>query len=279
MPLTEISANKCFDGWLNRFEHFSSALNCKMKFSIFLPLQANDGHPVPVIYFLSGLTCTDENFMQKSGVQRLASKLGVAIVTPDTSPRGTDIADDPEYDMGQGAGFYLNATQPPWDAHYKMYDYIVDELPKLIDNRFPVTDKRSLMGHSMGGHGALTIGLKNPDRYRAISAFAPICNPSECPWGQKAFSGYLGEDKSTWQQYDATYLIGRATAKTPILIEQGLDDAVLNEQLKPENLIAAAIENGYPLEFGEHHGYDHGYHFIATFIDKHLHWHYEQLMR
>lgn len=277
MSMLEISANKSFNGWLNRFDHSSKVLNCQMKFSIFLPPQASETNRVPVVYFLSGLTCTDENFMQKAGALRIAAKLGIAIVTPDTSPRGDDVADDDGYDLGMGAGFYLNAVQKPWSNHYHMYDYVVTELPALIEKHFPISDKRAIMGHSMGGHGALVMGLRNPDFYQSISAFSPICNPTQCQWGQKAFSAYLGDDRETWKAYDASLLMATSMTKTPILIEQGLGDEFLVEQLKPQNLINVAVERGYPLELGEHNGYDHSYYFIASFIEKHLCFHHKHL--
>lgn len=275
--MENIGNNKCFGGWLKRYKHTSSSLNCEMNFSIFLPPQVNDGGKVPVLYWLSGLTCTDENYMQKAGGQRMAAELGMAIVVCDTSPRGDDVADDEGYDMGKGAGFYLNATQEPWVKHYKMYDYVVSELPRLIADNFPITDKCSISGHSMGGHGALTLGLSNPDTYMSISAFSPISNPSNCPWGKKAFTHYLGKNRDAWKQYDATRLMADAKTKTPILIDQGLDDEFLDEQLKPQNLMAAAQEVGYPLEFTEHKGYDHGFYFLSSFMEKHLRWHYSHL--
>lgn len=275
--MENISSNKCFGGWLKRYKHSSNSLNCEMNFSIFLPPQVNDGGKVPVLYWLSGLTCTDENYMQKAGGLRIAAELGMAIVVCDTSPRGDDVADDDGYDMGKGAGFYLNATQEPWAKHYNMYDYVVTELPALIAENFPITDNCSISGHSMGGHGALTLGLSNPDAYLSISAFSPISNPSNCPWGKKAFTAYLGKNRDAWKPYDATMLMAQAKTKIPILIEQGLDDEFLDEQLKPQNFIAAAVEAGYPLEFAEHKGYDHGFYFLCTFMEKHLRWHYEHL--
>lgn len=275
--MENISKNKCFGGWLKRYSHHSDILNCQMNFSIYLPPQVDDGAKVPVLYWLSGLTCTEENFMQKAGPQRIAAELGMAIVACDTSPRGEGVADDSEYDMGQGAGFYLNATQAPWAKHYQMYDYVVQELPALISANFPVSDKCSISGHSMGGHGALTIGLKNPDAYAAISAFAPISNPSNCPWGQKALSGYLGADRAAWKEYDATELIAQAKGRTPILIEQGMADDTLEVQLKLPNFKAAAAKAGYAIEIAEQDGYDHGFYFLSSFMEKHLRWHYAHL--
>jgi S-formylglutathione hydrolase len=244
-----------------------------MRFAIFLPPQASTGAKVPVLYWLSGLTCSDENFMQKAGAQRLAAELGIAIVAPDTSPRGEGVADYEGYDLGQGAGFYVNATEAPWNRHFQMYDYVVKELPDLIESLFPVSDKRAISGHSMGGHGALTIALRNTERYQSVSAFSPINNPVNCPWGQKAFAAYLGKDTSTWREYDASLLMREAKQKVPALVDQGEADNFLAEQLKPEVLAAAAGENNYPLELRSHKGYDHSYYFIATFIEDHLRFH------
>ncbi|MDO6717954.1 S-formylglutathione hydrolase [Psychrosphaera sp. 1_MG-2023] len=273
MTIENISATKSFNGWHKQYRHKSNVLNCEMQFAIYLPPQATSGQPVPVLYWLSGLTCTDENFMQKAGAQRIAAELGIAIVAPDTSPRGDNIANDEGYDLGQGAGFYVNATQSPWDKHYKMYDYIVDELPALIETTFPVTDKRAISGHSMGGHGALTISMLNPDRYASVSAFSPISNPMNCPWGQKAFSAYLGNDKAAWRKHDASELMRIATKFVPTKVDQGNADNFLNEQLKPETLVSAAQISGYPLQLTQHDGYDHSYFFIASFIEEHLRFH------
>lgn len=273
MSLENISANKSFGGWHKQYSHFSSSVNSTMRFAIYLPPQVSKGQKVPVLYWLSGLTCSDENFMQKAGAQRIAAELGIAVVAPDTSPRGDDVANDEGYDLGQGAGFYVNATQAPWNKHFQMYDYIVDELPKLIEETFPVTSQRAISGHSMGGHGALMIALKNPNRYSSVSAFSPISNPINCPWGQKAFAAYLGEDKSTWNDFDSSILMKKATAFVPAKVDQGLGDDFLVEQLKPEALVAAAKENSYPLTLNQHEGYDHSYYFIASFIEEHLRFH------
>lgn len=275
--LTLLSRNKMFDGYHERYSHHSEANNCTMTFAVYLPPQAASGRKVPVIYVLSGLTCTDENFSTKAGAQQYAAKHGVALVMPDTSPRGENVADDAAYDLGQGAGFYLNATQQPWATHYRMYDYVVHELPTLIEARFPVNDKRAICGHSMGGHGALQIGLKNPERYASISAFAPIVNPMETPWGQKAFSAYLGEDRSQWQQYDSTFLVSQAKSTVKILIDQGLADSFYPEQLRPEKFAEAAKKNGIEVELNLHEGYDHSYFFIATRAEKHIAFHAEHL--
>jgi S-formylglutathione hydrolase len=273
--MESIACNKMFGGEQRRYKHKSETLSCDMHFSIYLPPQVSEGR-VPVLYWLSGLTGTDENFVIKAGAQRVASQLGLAIVMGDTSPRGEDVPDDPEqaYDFGLGAGFYLNATQAPWNKHYKMYDYVTQELPALINDTFPVDPSRqSIFGHSMGGHGALSIALKNPDQYKSVSAFAPIVSPMNCPWGCKAFKSYLGEDVSTWQEYDSAALIAKATTHLPMLVDQGTADEFLDNQLKPELLLEAAEKAGYPLQFIEREGYDHSYFFIASFIEEHLRFH------
>jgi len=281
--LEQLSNVKCFGGYQQQFRHQSTSNNCTMQFSIYLPPQANENNKVPVLYWLSGLTCTDENFVQKAGAQKIAAELGIAIVMPDTSPRGDNVADDPDkaYDLGLGAGFYLNAIQTPWQNHYHMYDYIVQELPAIIEQHFPVTTNKSISGHSMGGHGALTIALKNKTNYRSVSAFSPICNPMNVPWGQKAFNAYLGEDKNSWQQYDASYLMAQANCSDfcpPALVSQGSDDNFLQEQLSPECLVNAAEKSGYPLSYKLEQGYDHSYFFIASFIEQHLRFHAEHLV-
>lgn len=275
--MEQIARLRVFGGELHRVRHVSETCACDMTVAVFLPPQAEKS-PVPVLYWLSGLTCTDENFMQKAGAQRMAAELGMAIVAPDTSPRGTNLPGEHEsYDLGSGAGFYVNATQAPWSGHYRMYDYVTRELPQLVESRFPLSDKRGISGHSMGGHGALVCYLKNPGFYRSVSAFAPICNPSNCPWGQKAFSAYLGEDRDAWQGYDASHLIGEAVEKAPILIDQGTEDEFLGEELKPGALEQAAIASHYPLELRYQDGYDHSYYFIASFIDDHLRHHAQGL--
>jgi S-formylglutathione hydrolase len=246
-----------------------------MVFAVYLPPQAEQGEELPVLYWLSGLTCTDENFMQKAGAHKLAAELGLIIVAPDTSPRGADVPDDPDkaWDFGLGAGFYLNAAQQPWARHYRMYDYVVQELPALIEANFPVSDRRGISGHSMGGHGALICALRNPGRYHSLSAFAPISNPSNCPWGEKAFSRYLGDERSRWREWDACALLAEATEKLPILVDQGDRDDFLESQLKPDALKAAAQAAGHPLTLRLQPGYDHSYYFIASFIDDHLRHH------
>ncbi|MCT7942806.1 S-formylglutathione hydrolase [Shewanella holmiensis] len=280
MTLENTSSNKMFGGWLKQYSHYSETVNCPMRFAIYLPPQAAS-QKVPVLYWLSGLTCTDENVMQKSGIQRVAAELGIAIVAPDTSPRGDNVPDDENgaYDFGLGAGFYLNATQAPFNTHYQMYDYIVKELPILIEQHFPVSQQRSVSGHSMGGHGAITIGLKNPQAYQSISAYSPICNPINCPWGQKAFNGYLGSDQTSWAQYDSSELMKNATVKIPMLVDQGSDDNFLVEQLKPESLIEAAKVQQYPLILRMQEGYDHSYFFISSFIEDHLRFHAKHLIK
>jgi len=268
-----VASNKCFGGWLKRYKHASAATGTEMVFAIYLPPQA-ETRKVPVLYWLSGLTCNDENFMQKAGAQRLAAELGMALVAPDTSPRGTDLPGEHDsYDFGSGAGFYVNATRAPWSAHYHMYDYVTDELPGLVEQYFPVTDQRAISGHSMGGHGALICALKNPGRYASVSAFAPIANPVNCPWGEKAFSGYLGQDRETWNAWDASELVAGATEKLPLLVDQGEADNFLAEQLKPEALQAACKAANHPLELRMQPGYDHSYFFIASFMDDHLRHH------
>lgn len=276
--MENISNNRSFGGWHKQYRHYSSSLNCEMRFAIYLPEQANS-QKVPVLYWLSGLTCTDENFMQKAGAQRLASQLGLAIVCPDTSPRGEGVADadDAAYDLGLGAGFYVNATQAPWSSHYRMYDYVVDELPALIEQHFPVSDKRAIAGHSMGGHGALMIALKNPGRYLSASAFAPISHPSQCPWGQKAFAAYLGSDREAWKAYDTVELIKSGAKGLPMRVDQGESDLFLAEQLLPQALRAAATDAGIALSFHSHPGYDHSYYFIASFIDEQFKFHASHL--
>lgn len=269
---------KSFGGWTKHYTHRSKVQNCDMKFAIYLPPQAAIGQRVPVLYWLSGLTCSDENFMHKAGAQRVAAELGIAIVAPDTSPRGSDVTNDDSYDLGHGAGFYVNATQEPWNRHYQMYDYVLSELPDLIEATFPVNDQRSIFGHSMGGHGALVLALRNPERFQSVSAFSPISNPVQCPWGVKAFSAYLGADRAAWRKYDASLLMAEAAHATPMLVDQGIDDEFLEPQLKPEALEAAAKIGGYPLKMNRHEGYDHSYYFIASFVENHLRFHSRYLL-
>lgn len=273
--LEQIAANKCFGGQQLRFSHHSPILNCTMTFSVYLPPQAEQ-HSVPVLYWLSGLTCTDENFVNKAGAQRWAAQYGLAIVCPDTSPRGEDVPDDPAdgWDFGHGAGFYLNASEPPWSRHYRMYDYVVSELPELLAQNFPLdTARAAISGHSMGGHGALTIALKNPQRYRSASAFSPVCAPMRCPWGQKAFGHYLGSDQSLWREHDTTELLRDNPAALPMRVDQGDADGFLEEQLKTDLLERACEEAGYAIDIRMQAGYNHSYFFIATFIEEHIRFH------
>ena len=275
MSLTTLAENRCFEGRQIRLSHASETLDCAMTFSVFLPPQAGSG-PVPVLYWLSGLTCTDENFVQKAGAQRYASEHGVAIVTPDTSPRGEGVPDDPEggWDFGLGAGFYVNAIQAPWQAHYRMYDYITAELPDLVAENFPVDAGRcAISGHSMGGHGALVIALRNPGRYRSVSAFAPIVAPTRCPWGEKALGNYLGPDRQSWKEYDTCELILAGAPALPTLVDQGEADDFLAEQLRTELLQAACETAGYRADIRRRPGYDHSYFFIASFIGSHIEFH------
>ena len=279
MSLEQISANQSFGGQQLRYKHQSTSLNCEMTFSIYLPPQAQN-QSVPVLYWLSGLTCSDENFVQKAGAQQFAAQLGLAIVCPDTSPRGEGVADDPEgaYDMGLGAGFYINATQEPWAKHYHMYDYVVDELPALINSEFPVdSQSMAISGHSMGGHGALTIALKNPQRYKSVSAFSPICSPVNCPWGEKVFSHYLGDNKSEWLQHDTVELLKQSPSKIPVLVDQGEADNFLAEQLNTPLLVDLAKKNEPLMTVRMQPAYDHSYFFIATFIAEHLAFHSKAL--
>jgi S-formylglutathione hydrolase len=268
-----------FGGTLYFCSHVSERCHCPMNFSVYVPQQASTA-PLPVLYFLSGLTCTEENFMAKAGAQRYASELGLILVAPDTSPRNTGISgEDADWDFGTGAGFYVDATQSPWNQHYQMYSYVVEELPTVIDSQFPAdTTRQGITGHSMGGHGALVCGLRNGDRYRSISAFAPIAAPSQCAWGQKALTGYLGADQAQWSLYDATVLVSTLAADTrPILIDQGLADAFLPEQLLPDRLVEACRTAQRSLTYRSHPGYDHSYYFIATFIEDHIRFHARHL--
>ncbi|MDM3871873.1 S-formylglutathione hydrolase [Porticoccus sp. W117] len=277
--MQKISENKLFGGQQLRYQHRSDALNCDMIFAVYMPPQAEQG-PVPVLYWLSGLTCNDENFVTKAGAQRYAAEHGIAIIAPDTSPRGDGVPDDPEgaYDLGLGAGFYVNATQAPWDKHYRMYDYVVDELPQLVAEELPhISDRAAISGHSMGGHGALTIALKNPGRFTSVSAFAPICSPLHCPWGEKALGNYLGANRDAWQQYDTTVLLTNTSERLPILVDQGSADNFLQEQLKTELLTEAAAEANYPMDIRMQPGYDHSYYFIASFIGEHIAFHARHL--
>lgn len=272
-----LEEHRLFGGWQQRYRHPSTSLNCPMTFSIFLPGPKSEAPP-PVLFFLAGLTCTDENFSTKSGAQRLAAELGIVLVMPDTSPRGEGVANDEGYDLGQGAGFYLNATQAPWNAHYRMYDYLNEELPALVASNFNVSDRQAIMGHSMGGHGAIMLALRNPEKFTSASAFAPIVNPVEVPWGQKAFSTYLGDDRQTWCEYDSCWLMQQAASALPMLIDQGDSDQFLADQLHPERLEKIAQEKGFPLTLRIQPGYDHSYFFIASFVEDHMRFHAQHLL-
>jgi S-formylglutathione hydrolase len=270
-----ISRHRSFGGWQHYFSHISRETRCEMRFSLFLPPEA-EHVKVPLLIYLAGLTCNEETFAIKAGAQRVAAGLGLALLAPDTSPRVRLPGDDESWDFGLGAGFYLDATEAPWSAHYRMYSYVARELPALAAEQFPVAgDRVGLFGHSMGGHGALTIGLRNPETFRTLSAFAPIAAPTRCPWGRKALPRYLGADEAAWRCHDATALMEdlKDPGNRPILIDQGLDDKFLAEQLKPELFEAACRQRGYPLTLRRHDGYDHGYFFIATFMEDHLRHH------
>ena len=276
--MKQIESIKEFGGWLNRYEHQSASCHCTMTFSVYLPPQAAT-EKVPAVYWLSGLTCSDDNFRTKAGAQRYAAEFGLALIMPDTSPRGDDVADEPDrYDLGKGAGFYVNATQAPWSAHYQMYDYVTAELPALIEAHLPVLPGiKSISGHSMGGHGALICALKEKGAYRSVSAFSPICHPVKCPWGEGCFGAYLGDDKEQWKAYDATELIKAGHSAIPVLIDQGTNDEFLAEQLFPQDLQAAYEEQCGSFTLRMQEGYDHSYHFVATFIGEHLAYHAKAL--
>ena len=267
--MERIEHRACFGGQQNVYRHTSTVLGCTMNFAVYLPPQA-EAERLPVLYWLSGLTCTEQNFITKAGAQRYAAEHGVILVAPDSSPRGDDVPDAEGYDLGKGAGFYVNATALPWARHYRMYDYIVEELPALVEAQFPTTDARAICGHSMGGLGALVIALRNPGRYRSVSAFSPIVAPSHVPWGEKALGAYLGPDREAWRQYDASELVKTATEKLPILIDQGQADEFLEAQLQPWRLQEAADAAGHPVILRMQPGYDHSYYFISSFIGEHI---------
>ncbi len=279
MTMQKIESIKEFGGWLNRYTHQSKVLNCQMTFSVYLPPQA-EKNSVPALYWLSGLTCTDDNVRTKAGAQRYAAEQGIALIFPDTSPRGENVPDKPDrYDLGKGAGFYVNSTQAPWAEHYQMYDYVTKELPALLEQHLPLTPAvKSICGHSMGGHGALICALKNPGVYRSVSAFSPICNPSNCAWGKGCFGTYLGDDIQAWASYDATELVKAGAKISDILIDQGMADEFYDEkQLLPENFKAACDQAGQPVTIRMQEGYDHSYHFISTFIGEHIAYHAKAL--
>jgi S-formylglutathione hydrolase len=270
MALETLSAQRCHGGVQSFHRHASAETGTPMRFSVFTP--PGEG-PHPAVWFLAGLTCTEENFTVKAGAQRAAAALGLMLIAPDTSPRGEGVADDPAYDMGQGAGFYVDATQAPWAAHFRMRSYLERELPALIGQAFPADmTRQAIIGHSMGGHGALTLALRDPGRFAAVTAFAPIVSPMNCPWGEKALTGYLGEDRAAWRDYDACALIDDGARVADILVDQGEADTFLESQLKPDLLEAACARAAIPLTLRRQAGYDHGYWFIQTFIDDHLAW-------
>ncbi|MCD0502088.1 S-formylglutathione hydrolase [Bordetella petrii] len=274
-----ISQHRCFGGWQRFYRHASAQVGLPMKFSVYIPPQAEQG-PVPVLFYLAGLTCTEETFMIKGGAQRLAAQMGLMLVAPDTSPRGAGIAgEDQDWDFGTGAGFYLDATAEPWRRHYRMESYVADELHGIVTSQLPADAGRiGIFGHSMGGHGALVLALRHPDKFRSVSAFAPIAAPMRCPWGHKAFGGYLGPDPEAWKAYDASELMARTQRPFPkgILIDQGLADSFLAEQLYPQVFEQACAQAGQPLTLRRHVGYDHGYYFISTFMQDHLRFHADQ---
>ena len=273
-----ISENKCHGGTQGVYRHRSECTGTDMRFAVYLPAAAEE-RKVPVLWYLSGLTCTEENFTVKAGAQRYAAEFGVALIAPETSPRGAGVAgEDEDYDFGTGAGFYLDAVVHPWSGHYSMYSYITAELPRLVFAEFPLdVERQGITGHSMGGHGALTLALKNPETYRSVSAFSPICAPSQVPWGQKAFTGYLGKDYEEWRDHDATELVRSGHRTSRILIDQGDADDFLQSQLRPDLFQAACDEQGQSVEIRMQPGYDHSYYFISTFIGDHVRFHARSL--
>jgi len=276
--MERIESHACAGGMQEVWKHSSETLGCEMRFGIFLPPGADRGSH-PVLYFLSGLTCSEQNFITKAGAQRFAAQHGLILVAPDTSPRGDEVPDDEAWDLGQGAAFYLDATREPWAKHYRMESYVVNELPALVESRFPANDRRSIFGHSMGGHGALVLALRHPGRYRSVSAFSPIVAPSRVPWGHKAFSAYLGDDREAWEAWDSCALIAHASERLPLLIDQGGADSFLESQLQPEHLREACSRAGHPLELRIRPGYDHSYYFISSFIEEHIAHHANALSR
>lgn len=292
--LEKVNESFCFGGQLQTYRHASKVNNCNMQFAVYLPpqyQQASENEPLPVLYWLSGLTCTEENFIAKAGAQQYAAKHGIVVIAPDTSPRGEDVPDDPDcsWDFGLGAGFYLDATEQPWAKNYNMYSYIISELPQLIGEHFAIdTDRQAISGHSMGGHGALSIALKNPKTFVSASAFAPIVAPSKVPWGHKAFSLYLGDNQQSWLNYDTCHLIANPpvidenatdSIKVPLLVSQGLADNFLAEQLQPQLLADVAAKHHHPLVLEQHENYDHSYYFISSFIGQHFDFHAKYLLK
>ncbi len=276
MSLIQVSEHKLFAGRQIRYQHHAESVKGLMQFSVYLP-PAAEQQKVPVLYWLSGLTCTDENFSVKAGAQRVAAELGIALVIPDTSPRGEGVPDDAAYDLGQGAGFYVNATQEPWAEHYQMYDYISRELPALVEAHLPVSSVKAISGHSMGGHGALVIALREQGAYRSVSAFSPICQPTECDWGKKALTAYLGDDQRQWLQYDASFLLAQCQSSLPMLVDQGDADQFYPSQLRTQSLIEANQRSQSGAQIRLQPGYDHSYFFISSFIEEHLRFHAKHL--
>jgi S-formylglutathione hydrolase len=280
MSLETLSSARSFGGTQLACRHASRETGTDMTFGLYLPPQADAGAPLPVLWYLSGLTCTHANVVEKGGYQRVCAELGLILVAPDTSPRGSDVPDDPDYDFGQGAGFYVDATREPFARNYRMESYIAGELPEIVARHFPADAARqSITGHSMGGHGALTLALRRPGRYKSVSAFAPIVAPSRVPWGRKAFAGYLGTDEKDWQQHDACDMIFEGRTVPELLVDVGDADPFLEEQLKPDLLSGVCFEAGISLTLRMQPGYDHSYYFISTFMEDHLRWHFERLSR
>ncbi|KQP43226.1 S-formylglutathione hydrolase [Pseudorhodoferax sp. Leaf274] len=278
--MERVESHTSFGGRQEVWKHASSALGCEMKFGVYLPpaaLHDPGGEKCPVLYWLSGLTCTEQNFINKAGAQEHAARHNLIVIAPDTSPRGDAVANDPGYDLGQGAGFYVNAMQAPWSAHYRMQDYVAEELPALVEQHFPATAARGISGHSMGGHGALVTALRHPGRYKSVSAFSPIVAPTQVPWGQKALTAYLGEDRGSWAAWDAVELVKGAAERLPLLVDQGDADEFLAAQLQPELLQAACTAAGHPLTLRLQPGYDHSYYFIASFLGDHFAHHAQAL--
>lgn len=270
--MEEIEAHRCFGGWQRTYRHASSVLGCDMRFGLYLPSAAHVQGDRPVLFFLSGLTCTEQNASTKAGLQPWCAQHGIVAVFPDTSPRGEDVADDEAFDLGQGAGFYLTATEAPWALHYRMDRYVIEELPQVVAN-FTTSERRGVMGHSMGGHGAIALTLRFPGHFQSVSAFAPILEPSAVPWGRKAFTAYLGNDPNAWAAHDATRLLAQASERLPILIDQGSADPFLHEELQSEQFRATAEALGHPVEYTVRDGYDHSYYFVATFAQAHVEHH------
>ncbi|HET9484271.1 MAG TPA: S-formylglutathione hydrolase [Xanthomonadales bacterium] len=267
--MQRVARHRSHDGWQDVYTHRSEALGCEMRFAAYLPPQA-EARACPVLYWLSGLTCTEQNFITKAHAQSHAARHGLIVVAPDTSPRGEGVADDPSYDLGQGAGFYVDATEAPWSAHYRMHEYVARELPALVERELPASDARAISGHSMGGHGALVAALRNPGRYASVSAFSPIVAPSRVPWGERAFGAYLGPERAAWAEWDACELVRGARERLPLLVEQGDADEFLARELRPEYLVQACAEAGHPLTLNRRAGYDHSYYFIASFLGEHF---------